>query len=135
MFARKPFLRAPKPPLVRVDNQRATMVGSLRDPCPKEAPKVRSEDYRRFVASQRCFGCKVVGYSQCCHMNVGKGLALKVCDLLTFPLCGPHWGQPGCHTRHDLSDGLTRDERRALEVRYVQQMQAIAKEAGRPEFA
>jgi hypothetical protein len=95
---------------------------------------VRSESYRRFVAAQPCFGCGREGASQCAHANAGKGLGMKVSDLESFPLCGPRGMQMGCHQQLDLSIELTRDERRVLERRYVERMQALAKAAGRPEF-
>lgn len=98
-----------------------------------KATIVRSESYRRFVAAQPCFGCGVSGWSQCAHANHGKGLAMKTSDLMSFPLCAPHYGLIGCHQQHDLCLGMTRDVRRELEVKYVDRMQAIARAAGRPE--
>ncbi len=103
-------------------------------PILKSAP-VRSEDYRRFVAAQPCFGCGIEGFSQAAHPNRGKGLALKTCDLKCFPLCGPHFGLVGCHQQHDLRIDVGRDESREIEAAYVQRMQRIAKVAGRKEFA
>ena len=94
---------------------------------------VRSESYRRFVASQPCFSCGVSGYSQCAHANAGKGLGMKTCDTRTFPLCGPHGAHMGCHQMHNFCLDMTRDERRELEARYVERMQRIAREAGRKE--
>ena len=96
---------------------------------PKSRP-VRSKTYLRFVASQACFGCGVEGFSQAAHMNTGKGMGMKTSDLLTFPLCAPHWSLPGCHYQHDNLVQMTRDERRELEAKYVERMQAIAREAG-----
>lgn len=99
-----------------------------------KATIVRSHSYRRFVAAQPCFGCGVSGWSQCAHANFGKGLGMKTSDLLTFPLCAPHYGLIGCHQQFDLCLGMTRDDRRDLEAKYVDRMQAIARAAGRPEF-
>ena len=96
---------------------------------------VRSESYRRFVAMHDCFACGVSDFSQAAHPNVGKGMAMKTCDLKAFPLCGPHWGLPGCHYMHDNLIDMTRDQRRELEDQYVERMQQLAREAGRPEFA
>ncbi len=62
-------------------------------------------------------------------------MSLKTCDTLCFPLCAPHFGLIGCHQQLDLRIDMTRDEARDLEARYVRQMQAIARHAGRPEFA
>jgi hypothetical protein len=36
---------------------------------------------------------------------------------------------------HDLCIDMSRADRRELEAKYVAKMQAIAREAGRPEFA
>ena len=56
---------------------------------PKDAP-VRSEAYRRAVASLPCAICGVPGYSQCAHSNSGKGAGIKASDLDSFPLCTVH---------------------------------------------
>jgi hypothetical protein len=95
---------------------------------------VRSEGYRRFVASKPCFGCGIAGFSQCAHANFGKGLSMKTSDLDTFPLCGPHGLHMGCHAMHDMCIDMTREERRALEREYVERMQQIARAAGRTEI-
>jgi hypothetical protein len=109
-----------------------------RIPAPSEArqlvstPKadiLRSESYRRFVSEQPCFGCGHAPPSQCAHANEGKGMALKVSDAETFPMCPP------CHEALDNSRGMTRDERRELERGCVARMQTIAREAGRKEIA
>ena len=42
----------------------------------KAAP-VRSEAYRRAVASLPCINCGVPGHSQCAHSNSGKGAGIK----------------------------------------------------------
>jgi hypothetical protein len=90
---------------------------------------VRSESYRRFVASHPCFSCGLAGSSQCAHANEGKGMGMKVCDSRSFPLCFP------CHSDFDQSRGMTRDERRALEAKWVKRMRRMAREAGRKEIA
>ncbi len=100
---------------------------------PKLRP-VRSEAYRRFVASFPCFSCGVEGFSQAAHPNTGKGLGIKTSDLDCFPLCAPHWGMVGCHQMHDLLLDMTRDDRRAAEDRYIARMHQLAREHGRKEF-
>jgi hypothetical protein len=95
---------------------------------------VRSKPYLRWVASLACAGCGIEGFSQAAHANYGKGMSMKTCDTRTFPLCAPHWGRPGCHQEHDLCFGMTRNDRRELEARYVAQTQAMAQEAGRKEL-
>lgn len=96
-------------------------------------PRYQNESYRRFVASQDCFGCGISGQSQCCHAN-GGGMGTKRSDLDTFPLCCTRPGHMGCHMQHDLCMGMTRATRRELEARYVEKMQAMARADGRPEF-
>lgn len=78
---------------------------------PKQKPW-RSEKHRRNVASLNCVVCGRHGPSQCAHINHGKGLAMKVCDSLTFPAC------PQCHTAHDQG-GMERETRWKREWEYV----------------
>lgn len=106
-------------------------VGASSAPTMRQAEKLaplRSENYRRFVASHACFACGLHGSSQCAHANEGKGMAMKVCDRRTFPLCFP------CHSNLDNTRGMTRDQRRLIERAYVDRMQAIARASKRPEI-
>ena len=100
-------------------------INAPADPVVKDAP-MRSEPYRRWVASLPCAMCNRQGLSQAAHANAGKGMALKVCDSRLFPACGPHGINIGCHRRIDLSVDMTRAERRALEDRLVAETQALA---------
>lgn len=103
---------------------------------PKSRP-VRSEPYKRWVSTLACMGCGIEGFTQVAHSNQakhGKGMSQKASDLATFPLCAAHWGMPGCHARHDLMDGLTKDARDDLEDQYIAQTQALGREAGRREL-
>jgi hypothetical protein len=101
-------------------------------PAPKPV-RYENESYRRFVAGHACFACGVPKLSQCAHANGGGG-ATKASDLETFPLCSTRPGEVGCHYRFDQCIGMTKAQRRVLTVEYVQRMQSIAMEAGRPEF-
>ena len=88
-------------------------------PIPKAAP-VRSEAYRRAVASLPCINCGVPGYSQCAHSNSGKGAGIKASDLGSFPLCTVHPGADGrlvqgCHENFDQGALFTKAARRELE--------------------
>ena len=65
----------------------------------KAAP-VRSEAYRRLVASLPCIACGIQGYSQAAHLPP-EAKAMKQSDLLTFPLCCTRVGIPGCHQDYD----------------------------------
>ena len=85
----------------------------------KAAP-VRSEAYRRAVATLPCVICGVPGYSQCAHSNSGKGAGIKASDLDSFPLCTVHPGADGklvqgCHENFDRGALFTKAVRRELE--------------------
>ena len=89
-------------------------------PLPKNPP-VRDESYRRLVAALPCANCGIEGHSQAAHPNTGKGLSLKAGDNLCFPLCADRPGVRGCHTWFDQHALYTRQERRLIEVEWVQQ--------------
>ena len=60
-------------------------------PQPKSRPRWRSAEYLKFVGEHDCCGCGKHGPSDAHHWGGSKGMALKVDDLLTVPLCN------GCH--------------------------------------
>ncbi len=81
-----------------------------------ESSLLRSEAHRRNVAA---LGCLVTGKpAQACHVNFDKGLSLKVCDSLCFPL------SPALHHHHDQG-GIPRAERQRLEWEYVDATRAL----------
>ena len=94
---------------------------------------VRSESYRRWVASHPCFGCGLEGYSQCAHAN-GGGMGTKTSDLETFPLCAAGPAGIGCHVKFDQCIGMNKTSRRELTLELVERMQDLARQAGRKEF-
>ena len=96
--------------------------------------RYKNERYLRWVVTHACFGCGIEGHSQAAHRN-GAGMGTKHSDLETFPLCATRPGHMGCHMQHDLCWQMSRARRRELEDQYVERMQAIARAAGRPEFA
>lgn len=67
---------------------------------PKDHP-LRSEAFRRVVASLPCAWCGIAGFSQHAHENEGKGARLKVDDRRGMPLCCVRPGIEGCHQRFD----------------------------------
>ena len=83
-------------------------------PITKDNP-VRSEAYRRAVASLPCAICGVPGYSQAAHANQGKGMGMKACDMTCFPACGPRPGFQGCHAALDQGALFSKAVRRELE--------------------
>ena len=85
----------------------------------KSAP-VRSEAYRRLVASLPCVICGVPGYSQAAHgsgvgTGASKGMGIKACDLTCFPACAPRPGVVGCHAALDQGAMFTKAVRHELE--------------------
>lgn len=84
------------------------------EPVTKDAP-VRSEAYRRAVATLPCAICGAPGYSQAAHANTGKGMGMKACDLTCFPACGPRPGFQGCHAALDQGALFLKAVRRELE--------------------
>jgi hypothetical protein len=133
----KPERRYPEPS--SMPRARATMVLTLALP-PVAAPKLdllRSEPYRRFVASHACFACDIEGLSQAAHPNqakYGKGGHIKAGDQFCFPLCSQRPGHMGCHYAHDNCVDVSKDERDLIEDGYVIRMERIARAASRPEF-
>jgi len=83
-------------------------------PITKSAP-VRSEAYRRAVASLPCCICGVPGFSQAAHGSAGKGMGIKACDLTLFPACCDRPGVRGCHGQLDQGALFKRAVRHELE--------------------
>lgn len=87
-----------------------------------ESSLLRSEEHRKNVAALPCAVCGIVGFSQAAHANAGvagKGLALKNCDSLTFPLCCDRPGVRGCHSLHDQGGIYTKEERPLREWEHI----------------
>ena len=81
---------------------------------PKAQP-VRSEAYRRAVASLPCCICGIAGQSQAAHGSgagtaVCKGMGLKSCDLTCFPACALR-----CHPALDQAALFSKAARHQLE--------------------
>ena len=87
---------------------------AFRGSFPKSAP-VRSEAYRRAVASLPCVICGMAGQSQAAHGSgagtaVCKGMGLKSCDLTCFPACALR-----CHPALDQGALFSKAVRHQLE--------------------
>ena len=82
---------------------------------PKQAP-VQHAGYMAAVRTLPCMRCGVAGFTQFCHADEGKGLALKTDCRLGWPGCGPHGGLPGCHWVIGTSGVLGKEGRRAFEA-------------------
>lgn len=86
---------------------------AFRGSFPKSQP-VRSEAYRRAVASLPCVICGIAGQSQAAHGSgagtaVCKGMGIKSCDLTCAPFCVPH------HQQLDQGAMFSKAVRHALE--------------------
>ena len=77
-----------------------TYGGSLSGHRTTKEQIVRSEEYRRLVASLPCSYCRIEGYSQAAHPPP-TAKSRKECDLQTFPLCATRPGVTGCHVEFD----------------------------------
>ena len=105
--------------------RRAAVVGGgTVGPAPKDDP-VRSEAYRRLVASLPCIQCCVTGHSHAAHPNAGKGMGTKADDCLCFPLCADRPGVRGCHSQFDQGGLYSKDRRRELEPMWGAQTRAV----------
>lgn len=93
---------------------------------PKAPAPVRSEAYRRLVASLPCIYCAVIGHSQAAHPNSGKAKGRKLCDLLCFPMC--HEGANGCHARWDRRCIFGREQQAELEPVFAARTQALLRD-------
>lgn len=91
------------------------------NPRPKENV-ITSQAYQREVRKLPCIRCGVVGFTQFCHSDEGKGIGIKTDDRRGWPGCGPHFVGlklvSGCHHDIGTSGFLTRAQRRELEVNY-----------------
>ena len=88
------------------------------EPVHKQKP-VRSEDYRRLVASLPCVICGVPGQSQAAHGSEGKGMGIKASDLELFPACADRPGVRGCHSLLDQGALFTKAVRKELEAAWA----------------
>lgn len=109
-FARKHTPRVRVYPSAIPESQRrnAVMTTSAPSEAIPKADPVRSEAYRRLVASMGCIHCGKQGRSQHAHTNEGKGKAMKNDDRDAMPLCADEPGLQGCHAAFDqyiLLDG------------------------------
>lgn len=84
-----------------------------------ESNLLRDEQHRRNVAALPCAVTDRPGPNQCAHVNFGKGMGLKVCDSLCFPL------SPDDHREHDQGGNMTKQERWRREWEYVDATRAL----------
>ena len=104
----------------------------LTVPIPKRK-YLRSESYRRWVASLPCAHCKRAGPSQAAHSDAGadgKGMQIKACDSSIFPLCPDGLGRNGCHTMLGATGTFTRSQQQTLAAQYARATRTRAVEVG-----
>lgn len=77
---------------------------------------LQNEAYMAAVRKLPCARCGVVGFTQFCHADEGKGLGIKTDCRLGWPGCGPHGDEPGCHWFVGTSGRMKREDRRAFEA-------------------
>lgn len=112
----QPRPRTPAQPVLVADGKARMVV-----PVPKSQP-LRSEPYRRLVASLPCVLCGIVGYSNACHSDdSSKGGGLKSGDETCYPGCVSRPGIVGCHERIGTLRELRKDQRRELEALWANQ--------------
>ena len=105
-------------------------VSRLCVPLPK-GQYLRSEKYRRFVASLDCAHCGIAGLSNACHADQNKGMGLKACDSTVWPGCVSRpGGRVGCHELIGGTGLFTKSQRRTLEHVYGKATQDEAKASG-----
>ena len=96
---------------------------------PKAAP-CRSEAYRRWVATLPCVHCGLEGWSNACHGDRDKGMALKACDSTVWPGCVDRPGLQGCHSLFGATGRMGREARRVLEAEYAARTRHFARQVG-----
>lgn len=98
-------------------------------PIPKENA-ITSPAYQSAVRRLPCIRCGIQGFTQFCHSDEGKGMAIKTDDRRGWPGCGPHGQEPGCHWYVGTSGNLKQSERRALEAEYSARTRAMVEAKG-----
>jgi hypothetical protein len=121
-LTRKPYVRPPRsyPSAIPESQRRNAVYARVTVPAApqqKDAP-LRSEPYRRAVASLPCKVCGIEGHSQAAHPNTGKGAGIKTTDFDCFPLCADRPGVRGCHAQFDQGAMFDKATRRALEAEW-----------------
>ena len=74
------------------------------------------------VRRLRCVHCHGEGQTQAAHSNqlrFGKGRGIKGSDAAIMALCGPGYGQKGCHAELDQGHTMTKMERYAFEYEHI----------------
>jgi hypothetical protein len=73
------------------------------------------------VRRLNCVHCQAEGRTQAAHSNqlrFGKGRGLKASDAAIMALCGPGYGQVGCHAALDQGK-MSKSERYSFEYEHI----------------
>lgn len=132
MFARKPYIRPPLPPLRRIEDQRATMGGSLGAPVPKgvkakpgkRAPTVEEARWMDAIVGHGCIACdldKGPPRPAVAVHHILRG-GQRIGHLFTLPLC-----DPGHHQNGEQFGLVSRHPWKArFEAKYGSEMELLA---------
>ena len=112
---------------------------AMAAPVPKEGA-LQHLAYMAIMRTLPCVRCGVVGLTQFCHADEGKGLAIKSDCRLGWPGCGPNGNDPGCHWLVGTSGRLGKEGRRVFEAAAGRLTRDAVRAAGRwpaslPEWA
>lgn len=80
---------------------------------------LESAPYEAAVRKLPCARCGIVGFTQFCHADMGKGMGIKTDVRRGWAGCGPHDTMPGCHWVIGTSGQIQRAARRILEAGYA----------------
>lgn len=95
---------------------------------------LRSEPYKRWVASLDCAHCFKGGPTQAAHSDAGadgKGKSIKADDSTCFPACADDLGRRGCHSILGSTGLFTREQQQTLAASYARLTQEAALEQGK----
>lgn len=103
--------------------------GATTGPVPKEEI-LESAAYEKVVRQLPCDRCGIIGFSQFCHSDEGKGMGLKTDVRRGWPGCGPRPGEPGCHYYVGTSGSMPREDKREFEAEASARTRAKVREMG-----
>ncbi len=90
----------------------------------------KSAAYEAAVRRLPCYRCGIVGFTQFCHTDEGKGQGIKTDVRLGWPGCRTREGEPGCHWFIGTSGTLPREEKRQFEEKAAAHTRAEVERRG-----
>jgi hypothetical protein len=117
-FKRPVFMPVATAPPRRVERSGViARVSGIVAPIEKENA-LQHKSYMALVRKLPCAHCGIVGFSQFCHADMGKGTGIKTDSRRGWPGCRPHGDTMGCHYLIGSTGTLGQAERRRLEEQY-----------------